>query len=72
MTRKDFKTERLDATRARAGELLRQLDERVNSGAGVQQSSPAQVEPRCHCGKPISDLRQWAGKTDCVDCEQAS
>jgi hypothetical protein len=26
----------------------------------------------CACGKPISDLHQWAGKTDCVDCEVGS
>jgi hypothetical protein len=26
----------------------------------------------CPCGKPISEYRQWAGLTDCVDCEVGS
>jgi hypothetical protein len=39
---------------------------------GAEGVHPAQASDRCACGKPISDLRQWNGKTDCVDCEATS
>jgi len=39
---------------------------------GDEGVHPAQASDKCECGKPISDLRQWNGKTNCIDCEAAS
>jgi hypothetical protein len=49
-------------------------DKRSKPSPQLPQDSVTSVTPLqiCECGKTISDLRQWNGKTNCVDCEMAS
>jgi AAA domain len=43
-----------------------------SSSKTARDGTTEQDRSTCECGKPISNLRQWADKTNCVDCELAS
>ena len=45
----------------------------VMSEPTENEGEPTDDAPDCStCGRPISTLRKWAGKTDCVTCEQTA